>query len=114
MSLADAAWGKARKGNSKGSRAVSATPVAVPDEAVIQILRSAVESAGMELDSATTAAAKTFGASQDAGHKTTPAAESSSANSEPAPIKPTKKSKGEAIEDVDADVVQLRPQRGAI
>jgi hypothetical protein len=91
-----------------------ATPVAVPDEAVIQILKSAVQSAGMQLDSATTAAAKTFGTSQDAGHKTAPAADFSSANSEPVPIKPTKKSKSEIVEDVDADVVQLRPQRGAI
>jgi hypothetical protein len=85
-----------------------ATPVAVPDEAVIQILKAAVQSASVQLDSATTAAAKTFGASEDVGHKTTPAA------SEPAPIKPAKKSKGEAVEDADAEVVQLRPQLGAI
>jgi hypothetical protein len=89
-------------------------PVAVPDEAVIQILKAAVQSASMQLDSATTAATKTFGASQDVGHKTTPAADSSLAKGEPPPIKPTKKSGSEAIENVDADVVQLRPQRGAI
>ena len=41
-----------------------ATPVAVPDEAVIQILRAAVQSANVELEHTTAAAAKTFGMSR--------------------------------------------------
>lgn len=91
-----------------------ATPVTVPDEAVIQILKAAVQSASMHLDSAIGAAAKTFGASQDVGHKTKPEAESSSANIEPAPINPAKTSKREVAENVGADVVQLRPRGEAI
>ena len=41
-----------------------ATQVTVPDEAVIQILRAAVQSANVELEHATAAAAKTFGMSR--------------------------------------------------
>jgi len=41
-----------------------ATPVIVPDAAVIQILRAAVQSANTQLDSANIAAAKTFSASE--------------------------------------------------
>jgi hypothetical protein len=63
-----------------------ATPVAVPDEAVIQILRAAVQSANVELENATAAAAKTFGMTPESA----------------------------AIENVGADVVQLRPLMEAI
>ena len=41
-----------------------ATPVAVPDEAVIQILQAAVQSANVELEHANAAAATTFGMSR--------------------------------------------------
>ena len=91
-----------------------ATPVAVPDEAVIQILRAAVQSANAELNNASAAAATTFGMSQGVNRKTKTATEFCSDNIEPAPTKPTKTSKDEVAENVGAEVVQLRSRGEAI
>ena len=91
-----------------------ATPVAVPDEAVIQILRAAVQSANVELEHATAAAAKTFGMSRGVSQKTKTATEFSSDNIEPAPINSAKAPESAVMENVGADVVQLRPLMEAI
>jgi hypothetical protein len=90
-------------------------PVAVPDEAVIQILRAAVQSANVQLDDAKSAAAKTFGTSPHVSHKNPAAAELSSINIEPAPTKPSKTSRGDVMETLGgAEVVQLRSHVEAI
>jgi hypothetical protein len=80
-----------------------ATPVAVPDEAVIQILRAAVQSANVEFEHAKAAAATTFGMSRGVSQKTT-ATWFSPNNIEAVPINFAK-----PPESVGADVVQLRP-----
>jgi hypothetical protein len=85
-----------------------ATPVAVPDEAVIQILRAAVQSANAELENATAAAAKTFGMSRDVSQRIKSATELSSNNTKPAPTNSATSPESAAIENVGADVVQLR------
>jgi hypothetical protein len=70
-------------------------PVAVPDEAVIQILKAAVQSANVQLDNAKADAARTFGSSQS--------------NMESAPTKRNKTSKPHVVENTaGAEVVQLR------
>jgi hypothetical protein len=91
-----------------------ATPVAVPDEAVIQILRAAVQSANAELHNATTAAATTFGMSRDVGQKNRTTTQFASENIDPATIKSTKAPESAVMENVGADVVQLRPVTEAI
>ena len=91
-----------------------ATPVAVPDEAVIQILRAAVQSANVELEQATAAAATTFGMSRGVGQRTKTATAFSSDNTEPAPINSAKTPESAVTENVGADVVQLRPLMEAI
>jgi hypothetical protein len=91
-----------------------AEAVAVPDEAVIQILRAAVQSANVELDNATAAAAKTFGLSQSVSQKTRTVTEFSPENIEAAPIKSAKAPESAVAENVGADVVQLRPLMEAI
>lgn len=84
--------------------------VAVPDAAVIQILKAAVELANAQLDNATAAAAKTFGTSQGVIQETTAGEDCSSADIEPAPTKSATTSEREVMEHVGADVVQLRPR----
>jgi hypothetical protein len=91
-----------------------AEAVAVPDQAVIQILRAAVQSANVELDNATAAAAKTFGLSQSVSQKTRTVTEFSPENIEAAPIKSAKAPESAVAENVGADVVQLRPLMEAI
>ena len=86
-----------------------ATPVAVPDEAVIQILRAAVQSANVELEHATAAAATTFGMSRGVSPRTKTATAFSSDNIEPAPINSAKTPESVAMDNVGADVVRLRP-----
>jgi hypothetical protein len=88
-----------------------ATPVAVPDEAVIQILRAAVQSANAELHNATTAAATTFGMSRGVSQKNKTTTEE---NVEPATINSTKALESTVMENVGADVVKLRPLKEAI
>ena len=77
-----------------------AAPVIVPDAAVIQILRAAVQSANIQLDNAKDSAAKTFGASQ-AGLGETGC---SFDDIKRAATKPDKSPEGAA------DVVKLRPR----
>jgi hypothetical protein len=91
-----------------------ATPVAVPDEAVIQILRAAVQSANVEFEHAKAAAATTFGMSRGVSQKTKTATSFSSDNIEPAPINSTTIAENAVTENVGADVVQLRPLMEAI
>ena len=86
-----------------------ATPAVVPDEAVIQILRAAVQSANVELEHATAAAAKTFGIPRGVSPRTKTATVFSSGNLEPSPINSAKAPKSAVMENVGADVVQLRP-----
>jgi hypothetical protein len=85
----------------------NATPVAVPDEAVIQILRAAVQSANAELHNATAAAATTFGRSDDGSRKPKTATVSSD-NIERTLTKFAKAPESAVNENVGADVVQLR------
>jgi hypothetical protein len=82
-----------------------ATPVAVPDEAVIQILRAAVQSANVELEHAKAAAATTFGMSQGESQKPKTTTEFSSDTIEPAPIKSAMTRESAVGENGGADVV---------
>jgi hypothetical protein len=91
-----------------------ATPVAVPDEAVIQILRAAVQSANAELHDATAAAAATFGKPRDMSQKPKTTTEFSATNIEPSPIKSAMTRDSAVGENAGADVVQLRPLTEAI
>jgi hypothetical protein len=83
-------------------------PVAVPDEAVIQIPRAAVQSANAELHDATTAAATTFGRSYDMRQKRKIRTEFSSDNIGPEPTKSDEAPESAVTENIGADVVQLR------
>ena len=91
-----------------------ATPVAVPDEAVIQILRAAVQSANVELEQCYSGGGQTFGMSRGVSPRTKTATEFSSDNTEPAPINSAKAPESAVMENVGADVVQLRPLMEAI
>jgi hypothetical protein len=92
-----------------------ARPVAVPDEAVIQILKAAVLSANEQLDDAKEVAARTFGTSRGVSQKNLVAAELSSTNLEPATTKPSKVSRSDGSENLGgAEVVQLRSHVEAI
>lgn len=74
-------------------------PVAIPDAAVIQILKAAIQSAHMQFGDATAAAARTFGASASADAK-----------SETSSWRSSDKVDVDDAANIGADVVQLRPR----